>query len=724
MNRRKSTYLYTAINVAVLGVLLYFFKFNLPSLLGAPFEYHGDSLDMLRRFKMLLTGEWSALSVPVSKDLGAPFGFNGGDFPQPIAAQLLLQKIITTISGDIFLGFNLYVTISFFLSACGMCFALRKLGVIPSVCLAISVLYTFIPFHYLRISHTNYIQYFYLPIVIYIITRIWDEAPPFIKKRGNSLTLDLSSKSMLMLFFVLVFSSWNFYYSFFIAALIIAATLSAWWNSKNKFHIISGSILLLASILPTAVGLVPYIKYKHDFGQNNVVANRAPQESEIYGLKIAEMVLPVPGHRIESLSKLRNSYDSTSPLSNEGVTASIGIVGTAGFLLLILLLATSKDFSGNLKRLSVLNITCILLATIGGAGSILAYVFSTQLRGYNRISIFIATVSLMAIAIALSHAARHFNLHRYAVHCIAATILFVGLFDQIPAHYALTPNTDDKARFDSDVIFFSSISKALNKNSNAQIFQLPYMHYPESQTVVNMPDYMHLTGYLHSERISWSYGAVRGREGDAWYKRVSSLPARNLLIALENSGFSGIYIDRRGYEDRAISLQAAISTQLNQPPIESPDGTKIFYKLSPVSNNPEQYKEVLDTGFYNWEGNPGSFAWSKGTSRLSFQGEEKRPTKYKVEFKLNTLTPRSVTILFDNQERILNIRPGSPTTVELQIETEQGKIEINFKTDEPPTQPGVDDKRFLAFGIRDLRISEEGSSENLIDKQNKFFEEN
>ncbi len=46
-------------------------------------------------------------------------------------------------------------------------------------------------------------------------------------------------------------------------------------------------------------------------------AQRGPAESEIYGLKITQMLLPTTGHRIRHIAKFKSKYDSSAPLINK-----------------------------------------------------------------------------------------------------------------------------------------------------------------------------------------------------------------------------------------------------------------------------------------------------------------------------------------------------------------------------------------------------------------------
>ena len=74
------------------------------------------------------------------------------------------------------------------------------------------------------------------------------------------------------------------------------------------------------------------------------------------------------------------------------------------------------------------------------------------------------------------------------------------------------------------------------------VFQLPYVAFPESPPAHKMRDYDHLWGYFHSDRLKWSYGAIKGREGDLWQRRAASEPAAEMVETLRGAGFGGVML--------------------------------------------------------------------------------------------------------------------------------------------------------------------------------------
>lgn len=79
-----------------------------------------------------------------------------------------------------------------------------------------------------------------------------------------------------------------------------------------------------------------------------------------------------------------------------------------------------------LACLSELNISMVLLGTIGGLGSMFAFFVSPMLRAYNRISIFIEYVSILAVALLVNELIRVIKDNKKVVSAWAKT--YISLF--------------------------------------------------------------------------------------------------------------------------------------------------------------------------------------------------------------------------------------------------------------------------------------------------------
>jgi len=80
--------------------------------------------------------------------------------------------------------------------------------------------------------------------------------------------------------------------------------------------------------------------------------------------------------------------------------------------------------------------------------------------------------------------------------------------------------------------------------------------------------------------LRWSFGAMKGREGEVWQAWVAAKPAPEMIETLAAAGFSGLYLDRDGYRDGGAKLSAEISGALNQTPLSSDNRRLLFFDLT------------------------------------------------------------------------------------------------------------------------------------------------
>ena len=102
-----------------------------------------------------------------------------------------------------------------------------------------------------------------------------------------------------------------------------------------------------------------------------------------------------------------------------------------------------------------------------------------------------------------------------------------------------------------------------------------------------MQDYDPFRGYLHSDTLRWSYGAMRGRSGD-WARQVVKLPTAKMLDAVTAVGFRGLWIDRRGYPNAAADVEEKVAALTGKEPVLSSDGRFWFSDLRDHSRAVEQ----------------------------------------------------------------------------------------------------------------------------------------
>jgi phosphoglycerol transferase len=339
-----------------------------------------------------------------------------------------------------------------------------------------------------------------------------------------------------------------------------------------------------------AINLAPFFAYRHQNGANPAAVARSYRDPELYGLKIIQLVLPVTGHRVAAFRNFKDQYNKGAPLVTENDSSSLGATVSVGFLLLV-----GWIFFGNVLRragpaddrkrglvsdLSLLNLAAILLATIGGFAVVVATWVSASIRGYNRISIYIAFFSVLGLMIMLDAVRDRFAHSRRARRLFAfctPVLLGVAILDQTTDRF-IPPYARQAEDLETRALFIRMVESTLPEG--AMLFQLPYMRFPENGPLESMQQYDHLAGgYLVSSRLRWSYGSVHGRDTARWQATVAAQPVPNLIDTLHSSGFSAIYVDRFGYADGAANLEAALGRVLGTQPIVSRDRRRAVYTL-------------------------------------------------------------------------------------------------------------------------------------------------
>ncbi|MCA1685300.1 MAG: hypothetical protein LC745_04830, partial [Planctomycetia bacterium] len=226
-----------------------------------------------------------------------------------------------------------------------------------------------------------------------------------------------------------------------------------------------------------------------------------------------------------------------------------------------------------LGDLGKLTLAVLLPGTLGGFGEVAALYVTTKIRCYNRLSIFIAFFSLFALAVVASPPGRDRGRAPgragWGLLALLWGLTALGLLAQIPS--LLTPDhARDAAAFSDDRAFFTRVERSVPPGS--MICQLPPNWFPEFGRHFRMYGYSHFRGSLHTRRLRWSFGALRGRETEAWQSRLAPMAPGALVDALVAAGFAGIYVDRKGHEGDGQALVVGLLRKVPQEPITNGDG--------------------------------------------------------------------------------------------------------------------------------------------------------
>ena len=595
---------------------------------STPFEYGGDALFHGMVIKGIIDNGWYLRN----NFIGMPGGAELFYFPMADNLHFLLIKLFTLFSSDYALIFNFYFLLTFPLTTISSLYVFRHFNISYLLAVMGSLLYTFLPYHFFRNQHHLVLAgYYIVPLMVMVL--LWVLSGKLLASgsdNNKSRRLNLRGKPFIasIVICLLIASGGLGYYAFFACFFLTVAGVAATLYWKSIRHLIVSLILMAVVFSGFVINLVPNMIYIRSQGESRTV-KRGTGEAEAYGLKITQLLLPIDGHRIPMLARLKDRYNSAAPLVNENRNATLGLVGSIGFLTLLGWLlfwkpaAGAKEEEGNetralLSHLSLLNIAGVLLATVGGFASLFALLISPQMRSYNRVSVYLAFFSLFAVVLLLEEFLRRRASSGRAwtiFHASLGLILLLGILDQtgngvyfVP-HYAAFSSEDA-----SDADFVKRIEATMP--GGAMIFELPYVEFPENPPVNLMQDYEHFRPYLHSKNLRWSYGTIKGRENDRWQKLTAHLPPDQFLETISLAGFSGVYVDRKGYPDNGAEMEAKLANLLDTKPLVSANGQMVFFDMGKYNSKlAEKYGAAIGSK-RRWALHPLILEWTGGCSDL------------------------------------------------------------------------------------------------------------
>lgn len=519
--------------------------------------------------------------------LGAAFFIHRWGAPE-ISSELCNPSIdLLTTAGLWIVGFftpnsactfYMYFILTFVLCALCMYLFLRIVGIRSCVSSVISAMYSLVPYHFLRISHTAFIGYYTIPLCMIILYYIID--------------LDSSksqSPNWLLFLCALIVGLGNPYYFFFGLILFALAYIVIFIKGTQRSHSIKAWVNITFSkywsfFLMCSVFLfcqLPRIIYLSSLNINYNAVGRYPCEAEIFGLKLIQLLLPAPYHNNKLLQNATYFYNTSGVSINENTTTCLGLLGVIGFV--ILLWRLCRNFVSGAKVFKLIDflalstLLLLLVGTIGGLGTVFNYLITAQFRAYNRISIFISCLCLTGIAIVFDQI---LSKNRTAGIITIASALVVGFYDQVPFTPLFVYNAQNSDRQKQLENFFSEVES--NLEMGEMIYQLPHMQFPENGNINNLSDASHFQGYLFTNSLRWSYGGIKGINTAAEKLYLNNGMSESFLDALINAGFSGVYINTMGYDDNGKKIKSFYETR-GLTPIVSEDGTLLFYNICDIT---------------------------------------------------------------------------------------------------------------------------------------------
>ena len=545
----------------------------------------------------------------------------------PIIAEnihLYSFKIISFFKKDIYFIYTSYYLAKFYIIGLLTFFSLKLLKISNLTNLVISILFVFFPIAFSRhLGHYFLGIYFAVPcffgICIYSIRIFFQNYR--LKLRDFILILVFLAFISLSGIYYAFFSIIFFSILFLILLSINFSKTGFTLNFKYFFPLIISLIILFIIVLFSLDIII------NNFSQNAVRSNPLVV-SDIYGLKINSLFLPISNHIFSAFGGYKNFVNSF-PLTNENSLNSVGLLSSVGLIILLLwpfvnlyFFFKKKNFLSNknildnpdilfitLNILFIFFIYGILISAIGGFSLFIISIFS-GIRVYSRISIFFGFFGLVTIAIIIQiikdklefeNLINKNYIKKTLINLIIIFILFVGLIDQIGRRGPLQIIGE---HFKSDKDFFAKVEQQLSKNS--KVFILPVLPFPEHPPINKLVDYDHMRAQIHTENIHFNYPAFRESNSFKWQANISNLPIipgpikninfenwnnypdiidiEKFLSSCKLFGFEGVILDRNAFFNNGENLLNKLQDNLKIKGLMSNDERYVFFKLdkSPI----------------------------------------------------------------------------------------------------------------------------------------------
>ena len=543
-------------------------RWSLP--LSSPTDgFRGDLLFHLALVRASMEGDFPPVLWKTVPSLGAPDGAQWNDWPVVEELPTLCMAMIGRIVGLV-AGYNVSLLTSCLLASLTFFTVARASGCARPWSFVGGLAFGLAPCTFAQTPHHPFIAQawhvpLFLPIWRWVTTGdgiVW-RSRPFWFAVGVGAVTGLQSP---------------YYTNIFCQVTLLGGLVTF---ARNRTGLASAAAVVTAAAAAFALMNVDTWTYRLVHGANPGALVREYKWLEIYGLKIVDLLIPPPTHRIPAFAAFATAHRAVAPLQDEG--SYLGVVGIAALLLLVgtavAAVVRRRDEGVPIEAWWVLWI--VLVFSTGGLNAVLGACGLTLFRTGCRYAVVILAIVLLFAARRLTAwedrappDASSAETRRIGILTAVAALTTLVLIDQVPR----SPGPEQVALIArqeaADRDFVARMGAALP--ARASVFQLPVMDFPEAP-LPSIPAYDHLRPFVQGGDLRYSFGSTKGRPQDQWQREIEQQllaaatpnqearrldfdPAavRRVVAALRERGFSAIYLNRNGFPDLGRGLQLAL----------------------------------------------------------------------------------------------------------------------------------------------------------------------
>jgi phosphoglycerol transferase len=655
-----------------------------------PTDYYGDAPETLARLKAASEGEMWPLRPQVISRLGAPFGANWNAYPAPDKPLMLALGALVHVVG-LHTAANLGLLLAQVTAALAFYGVARWLRFRWEWAAAGALLfaYTYHTFHR-GLAHFSLVFTWTVPLglaVVWLIAgsrRLEWKRPAAIVCLGAGVALGTSNPYNLL--FWLQLMGW--------------ALLWQWFGQRRRANLQIGLLTIAVSLACFAATNAEMWLHVDNPDAVPLLA-RNYGGTEIYALKPVEMFIPPPFHHWDWLAFFGNRYARWSPWRGEVFLPYLGLAGIAVFIWLVFA-AVRRIMAQRLPPGHALSVGWIVsYATVGGITNLLALFVGFQVfRATNRAAIFISAIVLFFLIGLLWLLSTGWA--PWQRICAAIALAAIGVFEQLPKpERALDPATI-ALEVKGDEEFGTALERALP--AGAMVFQLPVISFPEGQPSNRLGEYDHFRPYLSTRHLQFSYGAVKMRSRSRWQRELETLPVGELVQRLEQYGFSALYLNRKGFEDRGDKALRDLTALGYTQRIEGPRGNQVAVRLHPAPKPEAPTATSLTYGRGWYPGNESGWRWAFDDAALSYFNPYDHPIAAELRMNVRGVTPRELLLERDGQRLSRFDLKDTAGAVELALELAPGVNRFKLRSEATAVRQSAGRNQLKSFGVEESSV--------------------
>lgn len=477
----------------------------------------------------------------------------------------------------------------------------RALRVRPAIATVFGVIGAVLPYHFVRIDygHPFLANYWSVPLIGILVLVVAGPATDPVARLVSGVSSPRRRRIVTAALLVALTAgvAWTVSYYYVFGAIVLGAT---WAVSvvvvllgRRPLRSLAWPTFTLGSLGALIVVQIGVLSLDFDERYTQYFSGRTPQESEYYGGKLQQLLLPSTTSGVPFLRDLATDYQTQTQILVSGENPATGVVAAAAIVLVLAVILLRMFAGSSLRRregqpavlrflddprvgaLSVAFVFALLFFIVGGLGTMLAYYVSPEIRVWSRLAIVIDFLALGVAAILIDMLAKRMR----ALVPVLALVSVVAAVDQLAgvnSTIPLVPTEDAVLRQ-----FTAAMDEQLPVGCG--VAQLPFKGFPETGPIGGMGDYDEGLPYVYStdDDLRFSYGAVRGtRAGDEW--NAATTP-EGFATEFRDAGACAILVDTAAYPDDPQVWTALVGsvTDASSPELTSEDPEQRYLLFVP-----------------------------------------------------------------------------------------------------------------------------------------------